>query len=97
MRGTGGTGCAGFRQDIQPDVIVVDLFLTFYLRIRPDRISLFRFLLEGYDGLAVLSTLDAKQGLVRLLVPKSRTAELWQFLDAICENLCHIDNNLSHE
>jgi hypothetical protein len=71
---------------------MVDLFFTFFLRIRPDRISLFRFLLEGYDGLAVLSTLDAKQGLVRLLVPKSRSTELWQLLDAICKDLNPCDS-----
>jgi hypothetical protein len=72
---------------------VTDLFFTFFLRIRPDKISLFRFLLEGYDGLAVLSTLDAKQGLVRLLVPKSRSTELWQLLDVICEDLSPLSDN----
>ena len=61
---------------------------TFYLRIRPERISLFRFLLEGYDGLAVLSTMDAKDGVVRLIVPASRYTELWDLLFAICEDLC---------
>jgi hypothetical protein len=60
---------------------------TFFLRIRTDRISLFRFLLEGYDGLAVLSTVDNQQGLVRLMVPKGRDAELWQLLTAICGDL----------
>ena len=70
--------------------LVVDLFFTFFLRIKPEQISLFRFLLEGYDGLAVLSTLDAKQGLVRLLVHKSRSAELWLLLEAICEDLSPI-------
>ena len=56
---------------------------TFYLTIRPDRISLFRFLLEGYDGLAVLSTIDVKQGLVRLIVPASRYVELWRLITAV--------------
>jgi hypothetical protein len=60
---------------------------TFFLRIRTDRISLFRFLLEGYDGLAVLSTVDGQQGLVRLMVPKGRYAELWALLAAICGEL----------
>jgi hypothetical protein len=60
---------------------------TFYLRIRPERISLLRFLLEGYEGLAVLSTLDARLGLVRLIVPACRYAELWGLLAAICEDL----------
>ena len=63
-----------------------DPFISLFLRVRQDRISLFRFLLEGYDGLAVLSTLDAKKGLVRLLVPRSRLVELWRLLSAIsCE------------
>lgn len=66
---------------------VPDEMYIFYLRIRPERIGLFRFLLEGYDGLAVLSTMDARQGLVRLIVPESRHAELWQLLDALCEDL----------
>ncbi|MCI5133254.1 MAG: DUF4911 domain-containing protein [Candidatus Electrothrix sp. EH2] len=67
---------------------VVPGMYTFYLRIRADRISLFRFLLEGYDGLATLSTVDAKDGLVRLIVPESRYTELWELLFAICEELC---------
>ena len=62
---------------------------TFYLRIRPDRISLLRFLLEGYEGLAVLSTVDVQQGLVRLIVPICRYEELWSLLAAVCEDLVH--------
>ena len=65
-----------------------DSMRTFYLKIRPERIALFRFLLEGYDGLAVLSTMDAKDGLVRLIVPASRYTELWELLFAVCEDLC---------
>lgn len=64
-----------------------DRMQTFYLRVRPERIALFRFLLEGYDGLAVLSTMDAKDGLVRLIVPESRYTELWRLLFAICDDL----------
>ncbi len=55
----------------------------YYFRIRPDRISLFRFLLEGYDGLATLSTLSAKQGLVKTLVPKSRISEFLPLMASI--------------
>lgn len=65
---------------------------TFYLRIRSEQIALFRFLLEGYDGLAVLSTMDAKQGLVRLIVPEGRYKELWQLLFALCEDLCPVSS-----
>ena len=70
--------------------------MTYYLRINPSRISLFRFLLEGYDGLAVLSTLDAKQGLVRLLVPNSRIDEFWPLLNAICVELSLPKDNRKH-
>ncbi|WP_417915308.1 DUF4911 domain-containing protein [Candidatus Electronema sp. JM] len=70
---------------------------TFFLRIRTDRISLFRFLLEGYDGLAVLTTVDVQQGLVRLTVPKDRYAELWGLLAAISEELAPVDGETAAE
>jgi hypothetical protein len=38
-------------------------------RIDPRQIAYFRFILEAYDGLAVLTTLDAKSGVVLLYVP----------------------------
>jgi hypothetical protein len=66
---------------------VTDQFSILFFHVKPEKISLFRFLLEGYDGLAVLSTVDAKQGLVRLLVPGSRLKELRQLLAAIAADL----------
>jgi len=56
-----------------------------YLRIRTDRISLLKFILEGYDGLAALTTINAGNGLIKLLVPGSRYVELLLLL----ENLAH--------
>ncbi|MBC8317792.1 MAG: DUF4911 domain-containing protein [Desulfobulbaceae bacterium] len=35
-----------------------------YLRINPAKIHFFKSILEGYEGLAMMSTLDGKQGLV---------------------------------
>ncbi|HHO48171.1 MAG TPA: DUF4911 domain-containing protein [Desulfobacteraceae bacterium] len=58
-----------------------------YLRIAPARIGLLKFLLEGYDNLAVLSTDEARSGCVRLLVPRSRYQELMRFLTAIAGKL----------
>ena len=37
-----------------------------FLRIRPSRIWYLKFILEGYDGIAVLSTMDQQAGLVLL-------------------------------
>lgn len=53
---------------------------SLYLRISQQKISLLRFLLEGYDGLGILSTIESKEGLVRLLVPAPRYNELLRFL-----------------
>ncbi len=89
-----GGSCQGAGEDMTRCVSqsseAPDAMQTFYLRIRSEQIALFRFLLEGYDGLAVLSTMDAKQGLVRLIVPASQYGELWQLLSAICEELCPV-------
>jgi len=43
---------------------------TIRRRLRVDRreISYLRFILEGYDGLAILSTLDAAAGVVELKI-----------------------------
>lgn len=37
-----------------------------YLHIRANRIWYLKFILEGYDGVAVLSTVDRQHGLVLL-------------------------------
>jgi len=39
-----------------------------YYRVDSREISFFRFILEGYDGLAVLTTLDARSGQVVLSI-----------------------------
>ncbi len=37
---------------------------TQYYRINRREISFFRFIFEAYDGLAVISTVDSKQGII---------------------------------
>ena len=46
------------------------------LRIAPNRIHFFKFILEGYDGLAVLSTLDSKKGIILLRYPPEMEHDL---------------------
>ena len=67
-----------------------DAFQRLYLRIRCEEIAYLRFILEGYDGLAVLSTMDADTGLVRLLYPASRGPELFSLLEALAPGLGRI-------
>lgn len=52
-------------------------------RIAPVRIHFLKFILEGYDGLAVLSTLDEKAGLVTLRFP----AEVRPEVEALLHDL----------
>jgi len=75
---------------------VQDSIVEYFFRINSRKISFFRFLLEGYDGLAVLSTVDAKQGLIKLLVPTTRVGDFWPFLDAICHDLRKDDTGDLH-
>lgn len=49
-------------------------------RISTDRIHFLKFIIEGYDGLAVLSTLDEKAGLVRLRFPAEVRPEVEELL-----------------
>jgi len=56
------------------------LFRDIYIRINPKSIAFLKFIIEGYDGLALLTTIDRRDGLVKLLVPTSRHDELWRLL-----------------
>lgn len=53
------------------------------LIIIPEQIGFFRFILEAYDNLAILTTLDNKQGLVKLLYPRELTSEVDELLAAL--------------
>ena len=70
--------------------------MTLYLYINREKIGLLKFLLEGYDGLAVLSTIDAQQGLVKVLVPRSRYGELMPLLSAISPDLIAPNHEITH-
>ena len=61
--------------------------LAVHIRIPQNKISYLKFLLEGYDGLSILSTLESSSGLIRLLVPHSRYPELFNLLSAIAGEL----------
>jgi hypothetical protein len=55
------------------------------VRVRLDRrhVSFLRFLLEGYDGLATISTVDRWASIVDLHVPEEQLGELRSLLDAV--------------
>ncbi len=57
--------------------------VSFFLcHLDPRKIGMLRFLLEGYDGLTTLTTLNASQGLVCCLVPNGQYATLLRLLES---------------
>ena len=58
-----------------------------YLRISPDRFHYLKFILEGYDNLAVLSSHGSGDGLVRLRYLSISRKELIELLSAIAREL----------
>lgn len=64
--------------------------VTWPLLIRPKKISWLRFILEGYDGLATLSTLSAAHGLVCIQTPDCRYLETMVLLEALAEDLSQV-------
>lgn len=74
--------------DDSPRIAAGDLFChERYLRINPSEICFVKFILEGYDGLAVLSTVDAVRGVVRLAVAPGREQELEPLIGFLSETI----------
>ena len=53
------------------------------LKISPERIHFLKFILEGYDGMAVLTTVDAVKGLVLLRFPAEVENDIKDLLSKI--------------
>lgn len=58
-----------------------------HYRMDRRQIAYFRFILEGYDGLAVLRTMDPAQGRVVLYLNSSCEPELDKLLEEISDQL----------
>ena len=61
--------------------------ISLYFTIRPAKISWLRFILEGYDNLALLSTISAQTGLVRVQAPEDNAIELLELMAAVTPEL----------
>ena len=58
-----------------------------FLRIARAKIAWFKFILEGYDGLCILSTVDRDKGLVSVTYHPSSAPELFALLAALSPDL----------
>jgi hypothetical protein len=57
------------------------------LRIAPDKFHFLKFILEGYDNMAILSSLNSREGLVVVRYPETSAKELFGVLEDICQEL----------
>jgi hypothetical protein len=56
---------------------------TLSLQIDPRRIGYFKFILEGYDGMALVTTIDAKKGAIIIRYPSSFHNDLLSIIDDV--------------
>lgn len=62
-------------------------FLTIYLRIAPCRIHFLLFILQGYDGLATITTLSPQEGLVVVKFSETVQNDLFILLNKMASTL----------
>jgi len=58
-----------------------------YYRIDRREISFLRFILEAYDGIAVVTTINAKEGLIRLSIAPGCVEEVESVLCKLKKNI----------
>lgn len=66
---------------------------TLFLRISPDKFHFLKFIIEGYDNLAILSSHSGHPGVVVLRFPGSMTADLVHLLSSIAGYLAQPNVN----
>lgn len=70
--------------------------VEFFLLVRPEKIGWLRFILEGYDNLAICSTLAADRGLVQITTIADRYSEAMQLLSALADDLTRYTVHQQH-
>ena len=64
-----------------------NVFIKQVYRVSPAKIGFLRFLLESYDGLGFVRTLDSRQALVEIAYPPSRRRDAAALLAALAAEL----------
>lgn len=60
---------------------------SLYLRISPNRFHFLKFILEGYDNVAILSSVDSREGIVVLRYSSGHKEELFGLLAGVATKL----------
>lgn len=58
-----------------------------YLRISPGRFHYLKFILEGYDNLAILSSYQISEGIVVIRYPQEMAQDLFSLLNNLAGDL----------
>jgi hypothetical protein len=58
-----------------------------YYRIAPERFHYLKFILEGYDNLAMLSMISSNNGVIRVKCSPDSLVELLQLLAAVSNDI----------
>ncbi|MBV5307568.1 MAG: DUF4911 domain-containing protein [Desulfobulbaceae bacterium] len=62
-------------------------FKELYLGIAPSRFHFLKFILEGYDGLTMLSSVNGKTGIVCLRYPVGSERTLFELLSSLAKKI----------
>ncbi|MDA8161548.1 MAG: DUF4911 domain-containing protein [Desulfobacteraceae bacterium] len=57
------------------------------LRIEPSAVYFLRFILEGYDNMYMLSTIDQPEGLVRIIAADGSLDDLFEIIKSLGERI----------
>ena len=60
---------------------------SLYLRISPERFHFLKFIVEAYDNVAILSSVDNREGIVVLKFSEGHREELFGLLCSIAKRL----------
>jgi hypothetical protein len=60
---------------------------TIYLRISPGKFHFLKFILEGYDNLAILSSYQSENGIVVIRYPFEMARDLYELLGSLGRTL----------
>lgn len=58
-----------------------------YLCMKREEIAYFQFLIEGYEGIGTLTTLDTKKGVVRFSIPEGLLADAEEILRLVGQEI----------
>ena len=58
-----------------------------YFQVNRRDLVYLKFILEAYDNMSVLSTVDAQEGIVRLIVPAGFAADMAELVEALQQDI----------